>query len=142
MPPCCPSRSTFLSGQFAHNNGVRHNSPPQGGYAKLNHKNTLPVWMQKAGYVTSHIGKSPNGYGKKNPKEVPPGWDEWRGSVDPTTYRMWGYRLNENGKLKTYGNPLFSAFRGHVASVPHDRQGVPHRGIVWVRSRPRGGMRY
>ncbi|WP_413098175.1 sulfatase [Streptomyces sp. Inha503] len=105
MPLCCPSRSTFLSGQFAHNNGVRHNSSPQGGYAKLNHKNTLPVWMQKAGYVTSHIGKYPNGYGKRNPKEVPPGWDEWRGSVDPTTYRMWGYRLNENGKLKTYGNP-------------------------------------
>ena len=24
-PLCCPSRSTCLSGQFAHNNGVRHN---------------------------------------------------------------------------------------------------------------------
>ncbi|GAB3011375.1 sulfatase [Streptomyces pseudoechinosporeus] len=105
MPLCCPSRSTFLSGQFAHNNGVRHNSSPLGGYANLNDKNTLPVWMQKAGYATSHIGKYPNGYGKKDPKDVPPGWDEWRGSVDPTTYRMWGYRLNENGKLKTYGDP-------------------------------------
>lgn len=105
MPLCCPSRSTFLSGQFAHNNGVRHNSSPLGGYANLDDENTLPVWMQKAGYATSHIGKYPNGYGHKNPKEVPPGWDEWRGSVDPWTYRMWGYKLNENGKLKTYGDP-------------------------------------
>lgn len=104
-PLCCPSRSTYLSGQFAHNNGVRHNKAPQGGYDKLNEKKTLPVWMQKAGYDTSHIGKYPNGYGVGNPEHVPPGWDEWRGSVDPTTYRMWGYRLNENGKLHTYGKP-------------------------------------
>ncbi|MGP3973101.1 sulfatase family protein [Streptomyces sp. 8N114] len=104
-PLCCPSRSTYLSGQFAHNNGVRHNSAPQGGYDKLDEKKTLPVWMQKAGYVTSHIGKYPNGYGRKDPKHVPPGWDEWRGSVDPTTYQMWGYKLNENGKLRTYGKP-------------------------------------
>jgi len=104
-PLCCPSRSTYLTGQFAHNNGVRHNSAPQGGYDKLDEKKTLPVWMQKAGYATSHIGKYPNGYGKKDPTHVPPGWDEWRGSIDPTTYRMWGYKLNENGKLHTYGKP-------------------------------------
>ncbi|WP_070011917.1 sulfatase, partial [Streptomyces abyssalis] len=104
-PLCCPSRSTYLSGQFAHNNGVRHNKAPQGGYDKLNEKKTLPVWMQKAGYVTSHIGKYPNGYGDKDPEHVPPGWDEWRGSVSGSTYRMWGYQLNENGKLRTYGKP-------------------------------------
>jgi arylsulfatase A-like enzyme len=102
-PLCCPSRSTYLSGQFGHNNGVRHNKAPAGGYDKLDEKKTLPVWMQRAGYETSHIGKYPNGYGAKDPKHVPPGWDEWRGSVDPTTYRMWGYKLNENGKLNTYG---------------------------------------
>lgn len=103
FPLCCPSRSTFLSGQYAHNNGVRHNAPPKGGYDKLDEENTLPVWMQRAGYTTSHIGKYPNGYNAED--GVPPGWDEWRGSVDPSTYRMWGYRLNENGKLNTYGKP-------------------------------------
>ncbi|OLT39006.1 hypothetical protein BJF85_07170 [Saccharomonospora sp. CUA-673] len=104
FPLCCPSRSTYLTGQFAHNNGVRHNFPPQGGYLNLDDDNTLPVWMQRAGYTTSHIGKYPNGYGYRDETVVPPGWDEWRGSVDPSTYRMWGYRLNENGKLRTYGN--------------------------------------
>ena len=103
-PLCCPSRSTFLSGQFAHNNGVRHNADPLGGYDKLNEAETLPVWLQRAGYTTSHIGKYPNGYGEDDPTHVPPGWDEWRGSVDPSTYKMYGYRLNENGALRTYGD--------------------------------------
>ncbi|MCA1189108.1 MULTISPECIES: sulfatase-like hydrolase/transferase [unclassified Saccharopolyspora] len=105
FPLCCPSRSTFLSGQLAHNNGVRHNAPPLGGYDALDEENALPVWMQRAGYTTSHIGKYPNGYGKSDETHVPPGWDEWRGSIDPTTYDMYGYRLNENGRLRTYGDP-------------------------------------
>ena len=34
---------------------------------------------------------------------MPPGWDEWFGSVDPSTYRYYDYTLNENGKLVHYG---------------------------------------
>ena len=29
---------------------------------------------------------------------MPPGWSEWYGSVDPSTYRFYNYTLNENGK--------------------------------------------
>jgi len=99
---CCPSRATFLTGQYAHNHGVMGNAPPQGGYAKLDHSNTLPVWLQDAGYYTAHIGKYLNGYGSTNPTEIPSGWSEWHGSVDPSTYRFYGYTLNENGTLRTY----------------------------------------
>jgi N-acetylglucosamine-6-sulfatase len=101
---CCPSRATFLTGQYNHNNGVMGNAAPEGGYYKLDSSNTLPVWLQRAGYYTAHIGKYLNGYGTRNPTEVPPGWSEWRGSVDPTTYRFYGYTLNEGGKLTTFGN--------------------------------------
>jgi N-acetylglucosamine-6-sulfatase len=101
-PLCCPSRATFLTGQYAHNHGVFSNVPPNGGYHKLNHTNTLPIWLQRAGYYTGHIGKYLNGYGTPNQLEIPPGWSEWYASFAP---RYYGYRLNENGHLVPYSGP-------------------------------------
>ena len=110
-PLCCPSRSTLFTGQYAHNHGVLGNSPPDGGYGRLNKTEWLPIWLQEAGYRTVHIGKFLNRYGVDSlPTEVPPGWSEWYASVDPSTYQFYGYTLNENGFLNTYGadrNPLF-----------------------------------
>jgi len=103
FPLCCPSRATFLTGQYAHNHGVLEIGPPTGGHDRLDHSSTLPVWLDEAGYQTIHIGKYLNDYGTNDPYEIPPGWDEWRTAVDPTTYWMWGYTLNENGTLNTYG---------------------------------------
>jgi N-acetylglucosamine-6-sulfatase len=99
---CCPSRASFLTGQYSHNNGVRGNAPPQGGYQALDKSNTLAVWLQHGGYYTVHLGKFLNGYGRQNPTEIPPGWSEWHGSVDPTTYRFYNYTLNEGGTLHTF----------------------------------------
>jgi N-acetylglucosamine-6-sulfatase len=104
---CCPSRSTFLTGQYAHNHTVMGNAPPAGGYDKLEptHANTLPNWLRSAGYHTVHLGKYLNGYTADD--GVPPGWDEWYGAVDPSTYSYYGYTLNENGTLHTYGDAPF-----------------------------------
>jgi N-acetylglucosamine-6-sulfatase len=99
---CCPSRASFLTGQYSHNNGVRGNALPQGGFEKLDGTNTLAVWLHESGYYTVHLGKYLNGYGRRNPLEIPPGWTEWHGSVDPSTYRYYNYTLNENGVLTTY----------------------------------------
>jgi uncharacterized repeat protein (TIGR01451 family) len=106
FPLCCPSRSTFITGQYSHNHGVESNKPPEGGYGKLDDSNTLPVWLQGAGYYTAHIGKWLNGYGVVNPDptEVPSGWSDWQGLVDPSTYQMYGYTINDNGTLVTYGD--------------------------------------
>jgi len=103
FPLCCPSRSTFLTGQYAHNHTVMGNAAPTGGYEKLDHSNTLPVWLQRAGYRTVHVGKYLNGYGRRSATEIPPGWTEWYGSVDPSTYQFYNYTLNENGKTLKYG---------------------------------------
>jgi len=100
---CCPSRATYLTGQYPHNHDVMGNSPPDGGYYQLRGNETVPVWLSRAGYRTTHIGKYLNGYGTQDPLEIPLGWQEWHGMVDPTTYRMWGYTINNNGVLQTYG---------------------------------------
>ncbi len=103
-PRCCPSRATFLTGQYSHNNGVFTNGPPIGGWQRLRGtSNWLPTWLQAAGYRTVHTGKFLNHYGVDDPREVPPGWDEWYGTIDPTTYRYYGYTVNENGELRAYG---------------------------------------
>jgi arylsulfatase A-like enzyme len=104
---CCPSRTTFLTGQYSHNHGVTWNFAPYGGYERFKKrgiKNALPVWLQRAGYRTGLIGKFLNEYGEKNPREIPPGWDDWQASVDPSTYHYYGYTLNDNGRLVTYGS--------------------------------------
>lgn len=100
---CCPSRAGYLSGQFGHNNGVLGNNPPAGGYSKLDHTNTLPVWLQRAGYHTTHIGKYLNNYTVDAQPSIPPGYDDWQGLIDPTTYRMYDYTINDNGVPVTYG---------------------------------------
>ena len=107
-PECCPSRATFLTGQYEHNHGVLSNSAPRGGYPALDGENTLPVWLRAAGYRTAWIGRYLNEYGNESkgqdPLEVPPGWDEWRAPVEHTDFQMYGYTLNENGVLRTYGD--------------------------------------
>jgi len=57
-PLCCPSRSTYITGQYGHNHTIMGNAPPSGGYDKL---------------APTH------------------------------TYSFYNYRLNENGRLVTYG---------------------------------------
>jgi N-acetylglucosamine-6-sulfatase len=137
---CCPSRATFLTGQYAHNHGVLGNKPPIGGYARLDHTNTLPVWLQDAGYYTAHLGKYLNGYGRTSPTEVPPGYDEWRGSVDPSTYRFYDYTLNENGRLTTYGEYQTDVYARKAARIIQRRAPRARPFFLWVAFlAPHGG---
>jgi N-acetylglucosamine-6-sulfatase len=99
---CCPSRSTFLTGQYAHNHGVLANGGPHGGYVHLDHTNTLPLWLQEAGYYTAHVGKYLNNYGKSS-LAPPPGWSRWFALTDPTVYRMYDYTVSDGGRAVTYG---------------------------------------
>lgn len=75
-PNCCPSRAQVLTGQYAHNNNVRTNSPPWGGHEGFDPATALPVWLQQAGYATGFIGKYMHGYDEQD--GVEPGWDRWR----------------------------------------------------------------
>ncbi|MGH3359009.1 MAG: sulfatase-like hydrolase/transferase [Nocardioidaceae bacterium] len=105
-PVCGPARASFFSGKYAHNTGVRTNRGPS-AFSRFDDANTLPVWLQDAGYNTAHLGKYLNGYGSDSPpgsdgsspeEYVPPGWDKWYGSLGGSTYRYYNTKLSENGK--------------------------------------------
>ena len=49
FPLCCPSRATFLTGQYSNNHGVNANVPPLGGFQAFDPASTLPVWLRPAG---------------------------------------------------------------------------------------------
>jgi N-acetylglucosamine-6-sulfatase len=80
-PLCCPSRATFLTGQYAHNHGAKGNTRGTGGayQSLIDPERNLAAWLDTAGYDTAFVGKWLNGL--RSPREPPPGWDEWTGLV-------------------------------------------------------------
>ncbi len=109
FPLCCPARATFITGQYAHNNGVVGNFYPYGWYGMQDRANTLPAWLDKAGYNTALIGKWLNGYGALDAHgEVPEGFDIWRGLLDVSAYDYYNFVMNMNGVLRSWGDADFA----------------------------------
>lgn len=132
---CCPSRATFLTGQYAHNHGVLGNTPAQnGGYSKLDHTNTLAVWLQNSGYYTMHAGKYLNGYMRDDaptvpgspPFEIPQGWSEWYGGGEGGYFYFY---INENGNYTIYSNQTWT----HADCDFHPEDGVCYKTDVLTK---------
>ena len=98
-PLCCPSRSTFLTGQYAHNHGVLTDQR----FGDLDSSNTLAVWLRRAKYRTAMVGKYLNGYGVTDPRLIPQGWAQWYALTGGTEQHRYNFKLNENGKVRRYG---------------------------------------
>lgn len=128
-PLCCPARTTLLTGQFSHNHGVLSNFfSNDGGYytfdslpGKLNQRNSLGPWLQEGGYRTALIGKFLNEYGARDRREVPPGWDQWAGLLDNSTYDYFNYAMNVNGKVRFYGDRDYAKQQLKLARIAHER---------------------
>ncbi|MCW5852376.1 MAG: sulfatase [Anaerolineae bacterium] len=106
---CCPSRSTYLRGQYVHNHRVYSNSAPEGGFEQFqatgDERSTLAVWLKDAGYYTALMGKYLNGYPTDDPAYNPPGWTEWYSpSTEGAGYQGFNYTMNENGQQVEYGS--------------------------------------
>jgi len=71
-PLCCPSRSSFLTGEYAHNHGVHTNHDAPIFIARAG--NSLGPWLHAQGYFTGFVGKYLNGYSVTDP--LPAGFDE------------------------------------------------------------------
>lgn len=101
-PLCCPSRVSFLTGQYTHNHQVYTHDPVTGGYAKFSPRenHSLGVWMQNAGYVTGFAGKFLNGFGANGTAtHIPPGWNDFNAAFGVAYY---DFKLAENGVLHQY----------------------------------------
>ncbi len=104
-PVCCPSRVSMLTGAYSYQVGV-----PGDTMGMFQDDQTLPVWLQAAGYRTGLLGKYLNDPHHFLLSYIPPGWDDWQavaGVVRPshqTENDYYDYVLNENGTLVTYGD--------------------------------------
>jgi N-acetylglucosamine-6-sulfatase len=115
-PLCCPSRASFLTGQYAHNHHVYSHVSPF-GFRSFHDKRTIATVLQKAGYRTALVGKYLNGYGEQplrgtgrsSLNYVPPGWNQWMAGSDHAwhpgdpfqggTYDYFSLVQNVNGRI-------------------------------------------
>jgi N-acetylglucosamine-6-sulfatase len=124
-PLCCPSRATFLRGQYSHNTTIQGNSPPEGGHEKFRRlgldRSTVATWLDDAGYDTIYLGKYMNGY--DDTRYVPPGWDRWFGWLGNYYGSGSEYRLNENGHIQSYD-------QDHL----HDTDLLSEKAVTYIRN--------
>ncbi|MGH2731242.1 MAG: sulfatase family protein [Actinomycetota bacterium] len=101
-PLCCPSRSSIMTGRYAHNHGVVGN----GMGDLLNQDITIQRYIHSAGYKTGVAGKFLNGWQRELD---PPHFDKWAvmfhpRKKDPVYHHSEGYYnglYNVNGELNT-----------------------------------------
>ncbi len=106
---CCPSRTTTLRGQFAHNTGVKSNGGTNGGFDTAHRlhveDDTIATRLQRAGYRTGLFGKYLNKYpGTAGAGYVPPGWTRWVSPVAGQPYSGYNYTLSVDGAPETHGD--------------------------------------
>jgi N-acetylglucosamine-6-sulfatase len=100
FPLCCPSRASYLTGQYAHNHGVRGNHLPDGGFLLFDDSATAATAMRARGYRTAWVGKFLNGYpnfARAHPGDIPAGFSRWFAGL---TGRMFDWFANDEGDIK------------------------------------------
>ena len=151
-PLCCPARASFLTGLYTHNHEVWSHQEPW-GFQALRDRQTLPVWLQQAGYDTVFLGKYLNGYGAQPAPDgsapdsktyVPPGWTDWRGAIDGGlgaghpqdggTYRFFNTTLNANGEsfYLEPGRYQSEVFGDLSARIVAERSGDDRPFFLWA----------
>lgn len=102
-PFCCPSRASFLSGNYPHTTGVRSNREPNGGFASFKDDSTIATWFQPT-HTTGLFGKYLNEY-RSGALDgyVPPGWDRWV-AFKSSNGAYYDYDVIDDGATKHHGD--------------------------------------
>jgi arylsulfatase A-like enzyme len=109
-PLCCPSRTSILTGLFAHNHGVHTN-----GIGTVPHHLMLQRYLSDAGYQTAIVGKLVNGWAVKR---TPPYFDRWATTDGSPGYFDVVFNLNGTVKqIPGYGTTLVA--RRSVSLLQH-----------------------
>ncbi|HEU0038904.1 MAG TPA: sulfatase [Verrucomicrobiae bacterium] len=105
IPLCSPSRSSFLTGQYAHATGVIDNSD----HSALSHQLvTFPKLLHDAGYETAYVGKWHMG-ADDSPR---PGFDRWVSFKGQGVYE--NPNINVDGKASKVDGYMTDILNGHA----------------------------
>jgi N-acetylglucosamine-6-sulfatase len=100
-PVCSPSRTSILTGQYAHNHRVTQNTGKSGGFSQFKQRNlseqTIVSRLRAIGYRTALFGKFMNGTDEKG--GIPGGWDQWMATTERDYYKP---VMNDNGKRREF----------------------------------------
>ena len=149
-PLCCPSRASFLLGQYSHNHRVYSHDAPY-GFGVFDDHLTVGTVLNQAGYQTALVGKYLNGYGQQPSRVtggpsvtyVPDGWTDWMVSIEHRwpkgspyvggTYAYNSFTQNVNGRVVSNRGRYSSAVVGdQVRSLVAKYGKRGHPWFIWA----------
>jgi arylsulfatase A-like enzyme len=131
-PLCCPDRAGLLTGDYPHGSGVFWDHPGYGGL--IDKRDTLPVWLHRAGYRTGLVGKLMNGYDTHEGLAPAPGFDSWFNLLGEKRY--YDYQVSDQGHLRSYGTHRHDystdVFTRQAQKFIHSRSHGPKPWFMWL----------
>jgi arylsulfatase A-like enzyme len=91
-PLCCPSRTSILTGEYAHNHHVQDNTNARP--FRVRQKYSIEGYLKRGGYKTAILGKILNSWQLARDPSFFHKWSISRGGYSPAKY-------NINGRLRT-----------------------------------------